>query len=878
MSTLVRALHAARRRVHTRGDDGYALVIVLGVIMFTSVLIIALLGLALTTAKIANQQAQASRETRSADGAVESAVATIAHSSGGGNCPGLPQTTSITSTSHLTMGPSNEDDVTLQCSNATVSADPTQPLGGNDVKIVGGATDALKYTGTAPLTFTSDITVRGGADVTGNGPAVDAQGQYVQGSGPADCGTLGQSGTHFVQDRDRKPVCGDATAAALTVGTQQLVDPTDTIASPPQTVPLACSPVVQLSPGTYDAYQTSQLNKLMSSCAGSTFWFQPPAVPGQPGVYSFDANPNRFGGAALVVDDPTIKVVFGQQAGTTGECDPAVAGASIQLSGRMSLQHRAGRMTVCPGWNGTTPLPAIVQVPQAATDPITLAASSSDFKLNTTNGDGGPALLARPDDASTFAKATFCAGCMTTTRKYLAATFVNVPPDPLTSAKVVLATKETPPTPPPGLRRFATITLTLPGGGTCTTAQTDAGRTNWQLSAYELVTDPNCGPLLQGKPGSVLEGASVSVEYKLACTAPFGDLLTCAAGEASTISVRGIRLVVNAKVAQTASATGSGAAVGTWTTADQAARDDATFAQATQRRCVAGSSTVPNCVWQVPGQTFALTVNGFQVPPGMAGTPQTLRVLFKNAPNGTTLDWASDPGDGTRTDLIVTLASGATCTVSSGGYSHSATESQFDLLGAGTCKGVIKNLADLNGSSVKIQLTTGCAVPKVTDLTKPTECVSVQLPQFQYVSLVATSSDVQTDPPSSLVTVSAAAGTDFHAFGTTVLPNTALQVRWAGGVDATSRPLFFGSLVVKSLSSTMAAGASMGVVCCQPPPSDLTRIEASVGGRVRAVAVVSIGAAGSGPGGTRTVDVQDWQLCITGSCDTTPAAPTAPGP
>ena len=73
------------------------------------------------------------------------------------------------------------------------------------------------------------------------------------------------------------------------------------------------------------------------------------------------------------------------------------------------------------------------------------------------------------------------------------------------------------------------------------------------------------------------------------------------------------------------------------------------------------------------------------------------------------------------------------------------------------------------------------------------------------------------------------------------------------------------------------SGVQMGIVCCERPPSGIARLEASVGGTLRAVAVVTIGpVAGGGPG--HDVEVQDWQLCVTGSCTTTPTTPTGPGP
>jgi hypothetical protein len=485
-----------------------------------------------------------------------------------------------------------------------------------------------------------------------------------------------------------------------------------------------------------------------------------------------------------------------------------------------------------------------------------------------------------------FAKATFCAGCTTDVTKRLSATFVNVPPVPkITSARILIATRETPPAPIPRVHRRVVISLSLAGGASCTTAPMDGGRTNWQLSSYELVNDANCGPLLKDHPGSVLEGASATVSYLVGgCSTTSGD--PCGTGEVTTISVRGIRMIVNPV---TAEGNGSAAAAGTWTApvgtlATAAVADDTAFVRATQANCLFPfSSSVANCV-EAPGVTSGIRVNNLRFPAGTSGAPSTLRVLLKYNPfNPNFLNWASDPIDTTQTTLKVHLLDGVrTCTATSAGFSHSGQEAQYDLLAAGTCRGVITDISDLNGAYIEVLYTTGCsrdANNNPSQLDANGRCYfSVPLPQVQYVALVATTTSVG-DPPPSLVTVSnGVGGTDFHVFGATVLPTTPLEIRWNGTADAT-HPLFYGSLVVKSLSSSMAGGASMGVVCCQPPPTGSSRIEASVGGRVRAVATITVGDAGTGPGGTgHSVAVEDWQLCITGSCDTTPAAPSPPGP
>src|SRR5690606_8859514 len=51
-------------------------------------------------------------------------------------------------------------------------------------------------------------------------------------------------------------------------------------------------------------------------------------------------------------------------------CDPTQPGASLQLPGRTSIRHRAGRVAICPAWSNGTILPAIVQSDLAPSQPV----------------------------------------------------------------------------------------------------------------------------------------------------------------------------------------------------------------------------------------------------------------------------------------------------------------------------------------------------------------------------------------------------------------------------------------------------------------------------------------------------------------------------
>ena len=887
---------AARRR-SSAAQGGFALMTVLAVLALTSLIIVALIGMAFTTVQFASSQADAARRTRAADGALESAIATMGESTDSSMCPGVRDGSTVTF-DNGTPSAGDDDDVVLTCVDAAVSLDPTAPLGGADVKVVGNSGSTLTSSGSEALRFDADVSVRRGADVStsGSGPAVALTGQYVQGqAGPGgsgtDCTVLDAAAgnpAQSIRDRDDDPACGDTSVADLAVAPQQLVNIDDPIAAPTRTVP-ACpgSAVVELLPGRYDALQTSALNKLLDgSCPGKVFWFRPSTDPARPAVFAFDANPHRAGGAALVVDDPTARVIVGQPTGGSdaaaaqaapfpAACDRSVSGASVQLSGRMALRHLAGRVAICPAWNGSDPLPALVQVPDASVDPVTVAASSDNFRL--ANGqNGGPALMARPDDSSIEATAAFnCAwsGNDTCTAGF-SATFANIPGvDQLRSVEVNVATRETPPAPWPTVPRRVVIQLVGAGGAQiCQTAAMEGGRTNWQLSSYDLMSDSNCRSALNSKGPSALEGATVNVRYTYGpdgCVLGFdwvyGWTLSC--GE--RLSVRGVRLAVNAAVAEASSASGAGQS-----NPSAALRDDADATRAAQESC--GITAFP-CSFDTPGTNHDIEVSDLRFGNGVSGPPSSLRLVVKNTRSAAYgQSWVSDPIDDSRTEIRLTLAGGASCTVTTPGYAHSAQESQYDLLkgGAPGCAGLISDVSQLQGASVRIRYTTGCAwigggrAPVGAD----GRCATVTLPETQYVALTATTTAVA-DPPPSQVTVDVADGTDFHVFGATTLPRSRVDLRWTGASDPADTPLFFGSLVAASIDSTMTSGASMGVVCCERPRSDRVRVEAAVDGTIRAVAVVSIAARPDGAPG-HLIGVEDWQLCVHRSCadreDTTP--------
>ena len=76
MNAVLASIRNARRRA-ANDEGGYLLLYVLGIIGLTSVLVIALLGLALTSAKVAKMEAQVAKESRAAGGALVAQISAI---------------------------------------------------------------------------------------------------------------------------------------------------------------------------------------------------------------------------------------------------------------------------------------------------------------------------------------------------------------------------------------------------------------------------------------------------------------------------------------------------------------------------------------------------------------------------------------------------------------------------------------------------------------------------------------------------------------------------------------------------------------------------------------------------------------------------------
>lgn len=250
----------------------------------------------------------------------------------------------------------------------------------------------------ATLGIAADVTVAStglpmlnpprGEDVAG----VSVAGSYRQGEpgpfsaagGTNSCGLIGDSFPWLVpgsrvldsDDADGAPEC-DAAVTPLTNGL-------DAPTAWNQVTPLRSAPacpagagsVATFSPGAYTRTATAAINDLLGgSCPNRVMWFQP-------GDYWFDVDDTSNAPSernALILDDPTVRVIMGQPTGGNSApaaaaatfpeaCDRSAAGVSITLTPRTSLRHKRGRLAVCDRTASTASSslpPAVWQTPDA---------------------------------------------------------------------------------------------------------------------------------------------------------------------------------------------------------------------------------------------------------------------------------------------------------------------------------------------------------------------------------------------------------------------------------------------------------------------------------------------------------------------------------
>jgi hypothetical protein len=783
---------------------------------------------------------------------------------------------------------------------------------------LGGLQPALVHTGAEPLRVGASVLVRGTAAVLrdprpaeASGPGVLVSERYAQGSaGPFStavggaCGILergnswGVVGAAVVDD-DATPTCGDADAADLDPSPQQgapFADPPPVGAVP--ACPGAGPGVVALGVGSYDAARTEQLNALLGGgCPNKTFHFPP-------GTYRFDAD-DRDAGAnrnALVVADPTVKVVFGTARGwdpgagvPAGDddfplaCDPDAPGASVALTARTSLRHEAGRVAICPAQGaGEARYPALVQTGTVPPEVEATGATSSDWN--------DPDRLVAPASAATYSRdnsfnCTVTLGWCESPRRTFRTTWRHSGTGPLRGLRIALTGGIVGENSGTGgnvgnfdAGRF--VEFAVRPGGSDAVACTVRFRTMSELfsstTSYDLFSDSGCRSELTSE--TQLDGARIDVSVW------YSNLCVIGGCYRQSLDLTGVALVTNPLLGTGASASGAG-----WSDASAVLAADGTAAEVacTPVTSLEGFVTYEerDCGTQ---RERTLTLSGLgdrsgQLAPG--DQVSGLRVLVRYQPptsrvsgvlcrtcrqtvdaHGGGHQWNRPRSvvDGTvtvpgRVTFRLTTPAGE-CTRSFDGTVWVSTghDITYDLADSPDCARLVPTVGQLSGGSLAMTVELPCDPDSTA-----ARCMVQPLSAVDQVAvLAAVDRGTRTH---SWVTIDGDAGASFHAAGSALLPNTDLDVRWRG--TASDEPLFRESLVLAALGSHMVRDAvpgdgvddvDMGTVCCSRLLVPV-RLEACVDGEVRGEAVVRVGRPDAD--GVRPVAVLDWDLAASrGAC------------
>lgn len=413
-----------------RTQGGFTLIAVLAVVLFFSLVVVALLGLVSTDAGTTSGLSRSASQRRAADAALQVAMtriktATAADLAGAGPCAGVDG-------QRLTVEASA---TVVTCRSVDLGETPIASpgdggtvlhLGGNysgtlddAVYLAAGGTLADQVAGNVaawltgllangptlvhgayePLVVAGDVRARQwtlGVREDRGYPALDVAGGYVQGDpgflgglnlGPIasfdQCGVLtGNLGGVEAGLRVRSrtaPVCRSGSVADRdTAARAGLPVPTGSSAwpGPPVTwnaaaIAASARSAGTCTPGSVKTFSPGSYNALQTGILNN--WFTGGCAGTsfrfEPGDYYFDtAGIFRDEPRAIVIDDATSNWVFGTPSGDPfpQACDPDGPGVTLTLSSSTSLKHKAGQVAICGARSGTTEYPAIYQPPGAA--------------------------------------------------------------------------------------------------------------------------------------------------------------------------------------------------------------------------------------------------------------------------------------------------------------------------------------------------------------------------------------------------------------------------------------------------------------------------------------------------------------------------------
>ncbi len=884
------ALDVVRRRLASRdrrGQDGYVLMVALGVIALTFLTIIALLGLAFTTSKVTTVQREANERNRAADGALEAALTAVSDGTTQ-PCDSVPVGSQTTFD-----GADGPFVVDVECATGTgaeLADDPDADFGGDSVFVADQDQGALQTGDGPPLRFDADVLVRGGATgpSAGGGPAYQVLGQYRQGlagvgvadQASTDCGPLVAPGDpQRVADRNDTPQCGFVQANGTPLVDAPL--PRDQGRSPLRTavdISAATCATTTFAPGYYGPAAVEKLNALFETCSNATFVFAPAATPAD-SVYQFDANDPDAGvdRDALVIDNQDVTVIFGVASAVAlaGSplplCDRTESGSSIELTGRTALRHRAGRLAVCPA-NGRA---AVTQIPNAGLDPVINLVSSNFQPAADVTGSSAPAFATFPQTCLFTNPPGLCR------TRNIVFTTTNLPAVPIEQVNLVFNSVETPKTQPQDRNVELRVTNVRAPGSDFTCAYSALGRTPGLGTALDLGA---CAPALVGQPASVLDGARFTV------TVRYGRDTAVVPGPQIRLGIWDLHLQVN-----TERAGGTGATANGWNNPtgalDYDDADVAGFVASTGSGIPAEAAKYGS--WAVQGSTRTFTVTDIELDdPNFRGRDAELSaldlVVASREPavpseGYPTASAVSDAGDGSTLSVQITREEVGVCTFDLPGYGRSSRPVRVDLLERADCADDLLRSGDLTGLDVTLTYTLGCArfTPAFDPLGSPQplfdangNCLTVRVPDVGFVGLEAATDVVLDEPPASELTTdsdgSGGALAQAQIFGDVLMGGSELQVRWAGGAPGAgvslASPLVVGNLQAGRITSTTDADASVGTVCCYLPNPQQGRIQAVIDGTVWAETLVAVDSIDGTATAPRELLLLDWRFCGSGGC------------
>ena len=316
-----------RLRANLRSDNGQALVLALLFLLFTSLVVSAILTVADTSFRTTIAVRDQGKDVYAADGVVEAAIAYLkAHPTqgleGAGGCviPSSPTLNGITAAVTCTAAVG---------SGASTGGGNINNQPGQAILTLASPPEEGIFTGSLS-TFTVDGPVISNSTVNVSNPNAN---MIVTGSVTA----------HSCPGPGAITVIGTKTCNDTTVRTDPGIGDSKynpAVSAPPAagTVPsCSASPAIPVifTPGTYSNVTT--LNNLFTSCANRTFNFTP-------GTYYFN-----FTGATPVwtVGQATDKIVAGTLDGATGGCNSALPGTQFIFGGASRWNITAGSVEMC---------------------------------------------------------------------------------------------------------------------------------------------------------------------------------------------------------------------------------------------------------------------------------------------------------------------------------------------------------------------------------------------------------------------------------------------------------------------------------------------------------------------------------------------------